>query len=105
MNPELRAQLEKLDVWHMTLAAAAERKKAPSSQTEEEKRLAWNAYYSCEMNRAKGAAGKAGSPEEAPRIHVPECFREIAAQDGIYPQATPAPAKVTPRGSLENWGD
>ena len=93
MNPELRAQLEKLDVWHLTLAAQEKNKAA--KQTEEEKRQAWQAYYECELSKARQAA-RNNETEGAPSIYIPHCFREIAAQNGIYPQetVTATPSKV-----------
>ena len=86
MNPELRAQLEQLDVWHLTLAAH-EKNKA-SKQTEEEKRLAWKAYYEYELTKARGS--KSNETDKAASIYVPHCFREIAAENGIYQTEEPS---------------
>lgn len=95
MNPELRAQLEKLDVWHLTLAAQEKNK---AKQTEEEKRQAWQAYYACELSKARQAAQN-NETEATPSIYIPHCFREIAAQNGIFPEET-TPAKVRQIESL-----
>ena len=79
MNPELRAKLEGLDVWHLTLAAKEKRKNV--KQTDEEKRLAWQAYYDCEMTKTTSGAKSEGKPTT---MYVPEVFREIAAANGVW---------------------
>lgn len=87
MNPELRAQLEKLDVWNL---AVAQRKTPSTTNKDELNRQGWKAYYEVEKQK-RVVSGKEDEP-----IHVPACFREAAAEDGVYRESSESKTPLTP---------
>lgn len=93
MNPELRAQLEKLDVWQLALA----QRKTPSTTNKDElNRQGWKAYYEVEKQK-RVVSGKEDEP-----IHVPACFREAAAEDGVYRESSESKTSLSPVPSRDS---
>lgn len=91
MDPKLRAQVEKLDVWRLTLAK--NEKKKSQEPTKDEKQLAWEAYYAFQMNQNQNVK-KNNETEGAPSFHIPHVFRQIAEEKGIQNQTLPVQPKV-----------
>eukprot|EP00210_Caulerpa_lentillifera_P003588 g3423.t1 len=75
-----------LDVWQL----AVSQHKTPLTNKAETNRQGWKAYYEVEKQK-RSAAGKDDEP-----IHVPSCFRDAAAEDGVYSQDTDLKTPSTP---------